>query len=447
MESDRDPMGEGVDGSRAQHMRIAVITSAFPVLSETFVLDQVIGLLDRRHDVRVFSMHRPASELVHERYVRYGIGTRVTYLPEYEHYTTALRELIKGAVRFPWRTLQAVFWTMFLRLPKHTVFAVFPFCEAPAFDILYVHFGAPAAYLLLLKKIFQVPYLTYFHAYDVTRFPAGKPQIYRHLFQYGDSFLTNSRYNERKLLVLGAPPERTHVFPLGIDLQTITFRKRAPVPGEPLRVLTVARLIERKGIHYTIQAMAMVAAFHPQIQYDIIGDGPQRPHLQDLIGSLRMAERVHLLGAKSHEEVRRYLDKSHIFLLASVTMPGGGTEGTPVVLLEAQAAGLPVIATDTGGVSEIVQDGESGFVVPEKEVESIMNRINYLVTHPEIWGQMGEKGRKLVESTHDNNRQMERLEALFEELKTPKGKQGSTECEEPLGTRVKRKLHVAGRLS
>jgi colanic acid/amylovoran biosynthesis glycosyltransferase len=162
--------------------------------------------------------------------------------------------------------------------------------------------------------------------------------------------------------------------------------------------LTVGRLVEKKGLEYAVRAVALARRTCPNLRYEIIGDGPLRPALGELVDKLNLAPIVSLLGAADCDFVRRKMAATDLFMLPSVTANDGDQEGIPVSLMEAQACGLPVLSTRHSGIPELVADGESGFLVAERDVEALASRLTYLIEHPESWPRMGRAGRTIVES-------------------------------------------------
>ena len=150
--------------------------------------------------------------------------------------------------------------------------------------------------------------------------------------------------------------------------------------------------MEKKGIEYSIRAFAQVAAKHPQARYDIVGDGPLHHDLAKLIAELGLADRIKLHGALAGESVRQLLSEADIFVLASVTAANGDCEGTPVSLLEAQACGVPVISTKHTGIPEIVLDGKTGFLVSERDVQGLAEKLELLISDPALRARIGRAG-------------------------------------------------------
>lgn len=157
---------------------------------------------------------------------------------------------------------------------------------------------------------------------------------------------------------------------MGIDTKKFLFSPRKLRFDGKIHLLTVARLVEKKGIQYSIQAVAKVVKKYPQIEYKIAGDGPLKSDMESLIDGLKVNGNVKLLGGKQQGEIIELMKDADIFLAPSVTSNDGDQEGIPVAIMEALAQGLPVISTYHSGIPELVQDGISGFLVPERDTKS-----------------------------------------------------------------------------
>jgi colanic acid/amylovoran biosynthesis glycosyltransferase len=260
-------------------------------------------------------------------------------------------------------------------------------------------------------------FLTTFYGYDISsHVKQYGPDLYRHLFRSCDRVLCLSEYMQQELIRLHCPRARIRIHHLGVDLSRFTFAVRTRRPDRGVNLFTPARLVEKKGLEYAIRAVGQLVDRHPSICFRIAGDGPLRKDLEALIARLKLERHVQLLGWQTQDQVVKQLNEADIFLAPSVTAADGDQEGTPTVLIEALAQGLPVVSTLHSGIPEIVRDGESGFLVPERDVEALADRIGFLIEHPELWAKMGAAGRAHVEKHFDSNKVNDRLVELYEEL-------------------------------
>jgi colanic acid/amylovoran biosynthesis glycosyltransferase len=271
---------------------------------------------------------------------------------------------------------------------------------------------------LFLKDRLRVPFVASFHGYDATKYvDARTPGVYDELRRKGDLFLPVSEHLRQRLLALGFPAERVRLHRVGINLDH--FQPKDWLAQSAARdpcILTVARLVEKKGLDDALQAFATVLHRFPRVRYRIVGDGPDAARLRRLAGELGVAARVEFLGWKTLEEVRTLYHEADLFLLPSVTAPDGDQEGLPKVVVEAQASGLPVVATRHSGIPEAVRDGVSGFLVPEHDPGALADRLLRLLANPQLWPEMGRRGREFVLGPLDARKQTERLAHLYAAL-------------------------------
>ena len=200
---------------------------------------------------------------------------------------------------------------------------------------------------------------------------------------------------------------------MGVDLSRFRFSERIRNHAGELRLLTVARLQEVKGVEYALRAVASLKDKYPNFHYQIVGDGPLRADLEELTGRLGLASKVEFLGALSQEKVIELYYHAQIFLLPSIVAKSGDEEGQSVALVEAQASGLPVIATRTGGIPETIRENESGLLVPPRDHIALARAVEQLGEHPQAWAQMGRAGRTHVKRYFDLEQLNDRLLDLY----------------------------------
>ncbi|MBI1878352.1 MAG: glycosyltransferase [Chloroflexi bacterium] len=256
-------------------------------------------------------------------------------------------------------------------------------------NLLHAHFGTTGYFAWPLKRFHRLPLVTSFYGTDVSRVPKQPrwPLRYRRLFASGDT---------------------------GIDLDDFAYQPRQkPDDGDTIKFLIIGRFIELKGHQYTIKAYAQVHHRYPNTELRILGDGPLRPEIEQLINDLEITDSVRLLG--SNVEVKEELERCHLLVQASATTADGYHDGAPVTLLEAQAVGMPVIGTLHAGIPEEIVDGETGFLVPEKDVDALAAKMMFLVEHAEIWNEMGKKGRRFMEQHFNVRVETKKLEEIYEQ--------------------------------
>jgi colanic acid/amylovoran biosynthesis glycosyltransferase len=406
-------------------VKIAMIVDRFPAVSETFILRQIVGLLALGHEVDVFADRQPAGDPVHQAVSHAGLDRRVRYAHDSRHaipwwmrdvaLAAQLAVRRPAALRLLRRARSAPYGGRRALLPRLGVLL-----PRPRYDVVHCHFGNVGLAYRFVTECWDAPLLVTFHGFDFSRDPrVFGPRLYEPLFAMVDGVTVNSAYARDRLGELGCARDALRILHIGVDPRDYAFRDRRLAPSHGgVRVLTVARLVEKKGVEYALRAVAQVAPTVPGLRYDIIGDGPLRAELEALARSLGVADRVTFHGAQEQDRVRSAMADADLFLLPSVTAASGDQEGTPTVLVEASSCGLPVVSSWHSGIPEVVLDGRTGCLVPERDVPALARQLCFLIAHPEVRARMGRLGRQHIEE-HFDIRQLNRdLEALYRELIT-----------------------------
>jgi len=405
-------------------MKIAVVTRSFPSLSETFILNQITGLIDRGCEVDIYATKPVHSGVVHEDIERYQVLEKTYYRPRLavDHVLRLREAALLFSTNFRRAPLALLRSLNFLKYGRRSMslellHAAIPFLDRPAYDVIHCHFGETGLIAAHLKDIglLHSPFITTFHGFDVMVAPQKYQKgFYAPLFRSSDMCTVGSEFMKQRVRELGGDESRLTKLPVGVDLAKYNFTEREAATRPHVRVLTVARLVEAKGVEYALRAIARVIARHQEIHYQIVGDGPLRERLQGLAGELEIADHVSFLGGQSQGRISRLYEEADIFVLPSIIGTDGWQEGQGLVLMEAQATGLPIISTNTGGIPESIRDGETGFLVPERDVDSLAERLCFLIEHRHLRIQMGRAGRAHVEQNYDLNKLNDELVRLYQ---------------------------------
>jgi len=410
-------------------MRIAFVVDKFPVLSETFILDQITGLIDLGHDVEIFAQSHYKPHKVHPDVTKYRLVECLHYpqtLPSSRtaRFIRALCLLFQLLFKHPLKTPRIVFVFLFyyrkLSLLKFLL-RLAPFLDGN-FHIIHCHYGPNGVFGVSIKHAgIDVKLVTTFHGYDANRYPliAGK-DVYHRLFKYGALFTTNTNFTKQQIIKLRCDEKKIKILPVGLKIERFAFSPAQKTPDKPINILTVARLVEKKGHEYAIRALAKVLEKHTKISYFIAGDGPLMSHLKSLVCQLHLENHVKFVGPVTQDEVLDLYHHAHIFILPSVTARDGDMEGQGLVLQEAQAVGLPVISTRHNGIPDGVLDGQSGFLVPEKDSDALAQKLEFLIEQPQTWPKMGRIGHDFVKNNFDIKVLNQRLAKFYQDLLQPK---------------------------
>ncbi|HUC62238.1 MAG TPA: glycosyltransferase [Alphaproteobacteria bacterium] len=405
-------------------MRIAIFAHEFPSPSETFVLDHAIGLVERGHDVAVFAdapragtplppefeAHRLDARSFHPDIpASHGRRVRNAIVPALElgrhRLPLALRSLDAMRHGHDALSLRLLYWSALL-------------ARQPPFDLIHCHFGPIGDWVATLREIGAIRgrLVTTFHGVDVSALLGGAPQRYRQLFARGDLFLAVSDHWRARLAALGCDEARLLTQRMGVDLARFRFRARRPEVGAPLRILTVGRLVEKKGVDWALRAVARACGQGVSLRHTIVGDGPMRAALEREALGLGLERVVEFLGWRSRAEVASLMDRHDVILAPSVTSDAGDQEGIPVTLMEAMAAGMIVVSTRHSGIPELVESGITGFLAPERDAASLAHFLCHLADAPAEFERMGLAARGKIEREYDRAKLDRRLEAIYARL-------------------------------
>ncbi len=409
-------------------MRVCYQVTAFPTLSETFVLNQITGLLDRGADVHIVA-RRAGQSQHHPDVDRYRLLERCTTWPAVPaSKPTRLRNLPRLLAgldadrrRRLLNTIRPRFGTRGLGL--ELAHAARPFLLQPQpFDAVHCHFapnGVVAAMLRHAGVLHNAAVAVTFHDYGLTTYlDKWGPRVYQHLFQHADRIFAITHQCRDRLIQLGAPERLVTVHRMGVDLARFPPRTGPvlnPDPHAPLRLFSVGRLVEKKGHTVALEALARLRdEHHVDARYVVAGDGPLRQDLEAAARRLRLEDRVQLLGAVPQNRVADELEACDAFLCPSVTAADGDAEGLPVAIMEAMARRVPVIATDHAAIPELVRHDDTGLLVPERDPHALAAAVARLRAEPDLAERLAHAGREAV---HQSFNLASLNDALLEELR------------------------------
>jgi colanic acid/amylovoran biosynthesis glycosyltransferase len=282
-------------------------------------------------------------------------------------------------------------------------------------QILHIFFGHIAVHLLPLIQVWSKPNVVSFHGADVL-VDMERP-AYRHATKQMLDAVTRvfvrSASLQRAVVELGCDENKIDVVRTGIPLDEFPFREREfPTDGE-WRFVQASRLIEKKGLATTLHAFTAFLPHHPRARLTIAGEGPMLDELEELTRKLKIDDRVTLPGFVAPDKLREIYYGSHIFLHPSETGSDGNQEGIPNSMLEAMATGLPVFATDHGGIPEAIDNGVSGILVPERDYEALSRALLETVQDRHLLARLARNGANTVAEKFDQRKQIRRLEEIY----------------------------------
>lgn len=299
--------------------------------------------------------------------------------------------------------------------------------EKAAPKLAHAHFGPSGILAIPYIKRFEIPLIITLHGNDVgillgTQKFKPKNWFYalsmQRLLKSVTLFLAASTDLKEKFIEFGCPADKIRIHRLGIDLESFQSRLRTK-NNEPITVLMVGRLVEKKGFEYGIRAFAemLKEIDSPQITLNIIGEGPLKHRLEMIVSQLGLENYVNFLGILSHEQVKEALmNTADILLAPSIVAQNKDRDSGLIVAKEAAACNIPVIGTFHGGIPDIIEDGKTGYLVPERNTTRLAKRLAKLSTDQNLRRQLGKAARLKMEREYNIEHQMTELESIYLEL-------------------------------
>ncbi|WP_165024537.1 glycosyltransferase [Dysgonomonas sp. ZJ279] len=258
-------------------------------------------------------------------------------------------------------------------------------------DVVYAEFGLTGVAMMNVCKKLRIPLIVNFHGYEISVTSLVEEYKYRYieLFHFATAIIAVSKVMQQRLIDLGCPPEKITYTPCPPD--NSFFDIVPDYSGEIF--LAIGRFTEKKAPYYTILAFKKVLEKHPTAQLYFAGDGPLFEVCVNLVRYFKLQNNIHLLGSRPHQELFHYYSIAKGFIQHSITAMSGDMEGTPVAILEASAAALPVVSTKHAGIPDVIINNETGLLVDEHDVDQMADKIIYLIENKEVAEAMGKAGR------------------------------------------------------
>ena len=393
-------MSAGIGARRRREVDLAVLVNGFPRLSETFVLQELLDLERRGVRLIVFALSDPREPVGQDALGH--LQARVEYVPEKTLLTRSQVLRAHAAVaanrRFSYaRALGELASSPDWRrsTERRAVMLARRLVELGS-PPLYVHFAhKPGTIGRFAARLAGVPYALSCHAKDIWSTP---PDELRRKLRDAEIVLTCTRAGRDELQRHAAEATPVLLAYHGVDVESTAPRR--PVDGPP-RILTVGRLVEKKGHDTLIRAAGLLRDRGVEFVLRIAGDGVEWPRLQRLVHELDLAGHVLFLGPLSPSELRPEWGSATVFALGCRQLANGDRDGLPNVLMEAMVQGLPVVAASQPGVAEAVVHGHTGLLVESNSPAALANALEQVLGDPALAVRFGEAGRSVVRERFD----------------------------------------------
>ena len=397
-------------------MKVAYVVSRFPHVTETFVVRELNGV-DSAADLELelFSLFPAVDATLHP--------SASGWVARLRRGSTwgALRSVAWWLCRHPRALLSATATVVraFARKPRRLARALVTIAVASdhalamrrlGVEHVHAHFANyPALAAWTVARLVGPSYSFTAHAHDIFR----DQSFLRRLVADARFVVTISDFNRAFLQPYNLQATPIHVVHCGVDTARWPVRLRAAPAQGPVRALCVARLEEKKGHRVLLRALGEADGGLERVELDLVGPGALRAELEALARELELGARVRFHGALREPEVAALLDCADLFVLASIVERSGFMEGIPVALMEALAAGVPVVATRLSGVPELVRDGETGLLAEPGNTISLRAALERSISEPAASRRRAAAGRRLVEREFDAGASAARMAELF----------------------------------
>ncbi|MGK0187718.1 MAG: colanic acid/amylovoran biosynthesis glycosyltransferase [Verrucomicrobiales bacterium] len=284
-------------------------------------------------------------------------------------------------------------------------------------DLMHVYFGHTGVHLLPFIQRWPKPTIVSFHGMDVQP-RADRPGYVEKLGELVGSLplvLARSHSLRERLIDLGCPAENIRINRTGIPMDLFAKVERTFPSDGAWKLVQACRLIEKKGLDVALKAFAEFAKDYPLATFTIAGEGPLLQKMQALAGELGISEKVHFPGFLSENELRELFGASHLFVHPSQLTEDQNQEGVPNAMLEAMATGLPVAATLHGGIPEAVINGETGLLVPERDVLGLTHALRSFAESENFWQKFCTAAAADVRQNFEQSAQVKKLESFYDE--------------------------------
>jgi glycosyltransferase involved in cell wall biosynthesis len=394
--------------------RIAYLLHRFPRNTDTFIRREIRSLQKLGTDVRVISVWKPKQFEVTTNILTEWLQDTQFALPQ--SILSIVLIVLKFAVRSPIRFIETARGAFLTSRPgvRGLLYQSFYFVEAVLVaDLLrrntiahvHNHIGDHSGTVTMLAaELAGIGYSITFHGWPV--FFDAKYSLIKEKVK-GARFTRSISYFCRSQLMMFSEcddPSSFKIVHCGLDIDKYDYS----APRQEIRyLLCVSRLSPEKGLTFLICALGLLRERGYDLELRLAGDGPTKQHLQKLTNEIGLAEQVHFIGFLSEDEIIRELQDSDLFVLPSFI------EGIPVAAMEAMAVGLPVIATNIAGTSELIEDGKTGILVRPSDAEALADAVVRLIKDYEFRLRAAELGRKKVIDEFDIHKETAKLNACF----------------------------------
>ncbi len=409
-------------------LNICVVVGCFPAISETFIVNQIVSLINKGHQVSIYALNKGDKNIVHSVSIEYDLLDKVSYqLKRDDNYAIRIIQFLIWVLKHFFHIKWSYFFKSinFFKYSKRALSLDIFFksqyflLKQNDFDVIHVHFGIFASSIVQLKEIGfmkQTKLVVSFHGFDINPSEIDYyKKRYKPLFKQSNCITVNTIYTKKLLEKVNTNINKLSVLPVGLD--TNLFRKSNDYKrtNRVFKIVYCGRLLPFKGSLLLPKIITELnRRGYVNVELIIIGNGGLKEDLKNEIIKRKLQDSIFMVGAIKQNEIIKIFEKSNVFLLPGIyNVKDGRAENQGLVIQEAQAMELPVVVSDVGGMKYGLIENNTGFVVKENDIKGFADKIEFLINNPEKAIQMGIEGRKFVVKNYDSNVLVDKLISIY----------------------------------
>ncbi|WP_100643206.1 glycosyltransferase family 4 protein [Alteromonas facilis] len=387
--------------TKADAVNILTVTRAFPIATQPWLINHLRQIAKFGGENRIIAT-QAEGRLIPSEIISQGLLEITQIVPNdkwalLNTYFSAFKSIRRNDV-----------WKHYKREEATTKQLIFDFLASPSFnvnvDVIHSHSEPVGSKFVRLIKATGKPFVHTFHGLTPSGVPTITSEERAKYTSAARAIFVNTEFARKQYEDIGAQCSNFIIIPQGTDLSLWHFSKRSQLEGRSLKLLTVARLDKEKGHKFAFDAVRQLLRKGVQVQYHLVGAGSYEMKLKDYAKEIGIEKQVTFHGILVNQDIKKIYAESDVFILPSLSSTEGGWEETQgVVIQEAQASGLLVIATNTGGIPECIIDRQTGILVPDRDASSLALAVTEVAENYDLFTKMVERARLHVEQNYDIN--------------------------------------------
>jgi colanic acid/amylovoran biosynthesis glycosyltransferase len=410
-------------------LKVLILVPTFPTLTETFIVNQIIDLINRGHSVYIFATGK-TNQVVHSKIREYNLLDKVIYLDPPSSVWTRIYYFLKILLSTKFKTSLKLmsslnvfkFGISTLKLSNFYKIAWLSKTD-DNYDIVHAHFGQMSEYYFLAQKcgfLKNAQLITTFHGYDITPSEASlNKRKYHSLINQRKLVTANTEYTKSLLMDIGFKSDNIRVLPVGLDTSFYKLEQER-IDNKTIDILFIGRITKFKGVS-RIPEICNILIREKEIKnivFKIIGNiyyeaEEELKKLKRKIEENDLNQYFQLIGPMTQKEIIEEMSKSHMYIMPGICDSNGRAENQGLVIQEAQAMQLPVVVTNAGGMKYGLIQNKTGFVVDQNNINDFADKLEFLINNPKERKQMGENARNFVEKNYDSKVLGDQLESIY----------------------------------